>query len=44
MWDLAPMKVFINHPLYMGYSSPQYETGVLQELTGLKQWHIGDLL
>jgi hypothetical protein len=26
MWDLALMIIFINHPLYMGYSSSQYET------------------
>jgi hypothetical protein len=35
MWDLALMTIFIkhtfyNHPLYVGYSSSQYETDVLQ--------------
>ena len=30
MWDLTLMTIFINHPLYVGFSSSQYGAGVLQ--------------
>jgi hypothetical protein len=30
MWNLIHMTIFINHQLYVGYSSSQYGTGVLQ--------------
>jgi hypothetical protein len=30
MWDLALMTIFINRPLYVGYSSSQYRAEVLQ--------------
>jgi len=30
MWDLALMDIFTKHPFYMGYSSSQYGTRVLQ--------------
>jgi hypothetical protein len=30
MWDVALMTIFINHSLYVGYSSFQYGTRVLQ--------------
>lgn len=29
MWDLTPISVFINHTLYVDYSSSQYGTWVL---------------
>jgi hypothetical protein len=38
MWDLALMTIFINHSLYVGYSSSQYGTGVLQHVPGRSLW------
>jgi hypothetical protein len=46
MWDLALISVFINHLLYIDYSSPQCGIGVLQYdcvLPGsewILDWHI----
>jgi hypothetical protein len=32
MWDLAPMSIFINHPLYVSYSSlPNMGSGCYNE-------------